>query len=77
MKREEESKSGQGEIDVELHVAVLNVVDELLESMEKQPTREQKSRLVAALYRLASERKDRTIDRTTALNYLLDKLMAA
>lgn len=75
--RGEESKVGQGKIDVELHVAVLNVVDELLESMEKQPTREQKSRLIAALYHLASERKDHTIDRTTALHYLLDKLMAA
>ena len=75
MMRGEELKAYQGEIDVELHVAVMNVVDELLESMEKQPTREQKSRLIAALYRLASERKDHTIDRTTALQ--LVKLMAA
>lgn len=75
MKQGEERNVPSGEIDVELHVAVLNVVDELLESTEKQPTQEQKSRLIAALYRLASERKDRTVDRTTALQ--LVKLMAA
>lgn len=74
MKQGEELNVPLGEIEIELHVAVLDVVDELLESSEKQPNREQKSRLIATLYRLASERKDRTIDRTIALQ--LVKLMA-
>lgn len=71
----EDVKTVLGKVDNDLLEAVIEVVEELLESVNKPVTAKQKTQLVLALYDLAGEREDRSIDRPTALR--LVKLMAA
>lgn len=75
MKRGEEPKRTPGDIDEELLEAAIEISEELLESLGKQTTPKQRTQLILALYDVASERDDHTIDRPTALR--LVKLMAA
>ena len=71
----EDVKIVLGKIDYELLEAVIEVVEELLVTLEKDATPKQKTQLILALYDLAGEREDRVVDRPTALR--LVKLMAA
>jgi hypothetical protein len=64
-----------GEIDDLLLEEVIEVLEELLKSMEKEATPKQKTQMILALYDLAAKSENRTVDKSTALR--LVKLMAA
>lgn len=75
MKPGEVAEVQQTPVDEKLLETALEVSEELLESLGKRGTPKQRTQLILALYDLAMEREDHTIDRPTALR--LVKLMAA
>lgn len=73
--RREEPHPADKRIDEDLLEAVIEVVEEILETNDRKATPKQKTQLILALYDLACEREDHSVDRPTALR--LVKLMAA